>query len=163
MTTFGRALNRVLDKVTQWGSLLALPLVALLFLQWPLRDWIGSGSRQANDIAQWIFALYVAIAIRHTSRRRGHIAAYALAAHYPARVRRALARYGQALCLLPWAIFVLVTAAAPAWRSLRSLESFPDTSNPLYFVIKCSAWLLALLIALQSLADLFVADADGPG
>ncbi len=157
ITAFARALNRTLDRVTRWGALLVLPLSGLLFAQWPLRDLVGAGSRQANDMAQWIFALYVALAIRHATRARGHMAADALARHYRPALGRAIARYGQALCLLPWALFVLASAAAPVWQSLRGLEAFPDTLNPLYFVIKCSVWLLALLIALQSLADLFAA------
>ncbi len=150
-----RTLNRALDEITRWGAALVLPLVALLFLQWPLRDGIGAWSRQANDMAQWIFALYVALAIRHTSRVGGHMAANALASRYPLKLRLAIVRYGQALCVLPWSLFVIFSSAAPVWRSLHTLEAFPDTSNPLYFVIKCSVFLLGLLLALQSLADLF--------
>jgi TRAP-type C4-dicarboxylate transport system permease small subunit len=148
------ALNAGLDKLTFGASLLILPLGALLCAQWPLRDVIGAGSRPANDIAQWTFALYVAFALRHTTRVRGHMAADALAARYPARVREAIQRWGQALCVLPWAGFVLVSGASMAWSSLRGLEAFPDTFNPLYFIIKGSGWLLALLMALQALLDL---------
>ena len=42
------------------------------------------------------------------------------------------------------------------WHSLRSLEAFPDTLDPLYFIIKLSAWLLALLMALQMVVELLV-------
>ncbi len=154
------ALNRALAALTRWGALLVLPLVALLFLQWPLRDVLAAGSRQANDMAQWIFALYVALAIRHTSAIRGHMSATALASRYPLVVRRAIARYGEALCLLPWSLFVLFSSAAPVWHSLASLEAFPDTSNPLYFVIKCSVFLLALLVTLQSPVELMARRAD---
>jgi TRAP-type mannitol/chloroaromatic compound transport system permease small subunit len=154
MSALAGAIDRVLDRVTRWGGWLVLPLALLLCAQWPLRDVVAAGSRQANDIAQWIFALYVALALRQTTRMRGHIAADALAARYAPATRRAIARWGQALCLLPWSLFVLVTSAAPAWQSLLALEAFPDTFDPLYFVIKCSAWLLALLVALQSVADL---------
>jgi len=158
-------LNRVLDATTRWGAVLVLPLIALLFLQWPLRDVVAAGSRQANDAAQWLFALYVALAIAHTSRRGGHMSAAAFAARYPPRIRSAIARFGEPLCVLPWSLFVLFSAAAPTWRSLRSLESFPDTSNPLYFVVKCSVVLLAVLLTLRSLADMVAPrrPADGAG
>ena len=158
-------LNRVLDATTRWGAVLVLPLIALLFLQWPLRDIVAAGSRQANDAAQWLFALYVALAIAHTSRRGGHMSAAAFAARYPPRIRSAIARFGEPLCVLPWSLFVLFSAAAPTWRSLRSLESFPDTSNPLYFVVKCSVVLLAVLLTLRSLADMVAPrrPADGAG
>ena len=157
----GRALNAALDRLTHWGSLLVLPLALLLFAQWPLREAVGAGSALANDTGQWVFALYVALALRHTTRMGGHMRADVLAQRYPRELRRGLARYGQALCVLPWAGFVLVSGAAPVWRSLRSFEAFPETFGPLYFIVKCSAWLLALLLALQALADL-LAPAESP-
>ena len=161
-----RLLQRALDRLTTCAAWLVLPLGALLCAQWPLRDLVAAGSRQANDLAQWIFALYVAFAIRHATRRRAHLAADAWAARRPPATRATLRRWGTAACVLPWTLFVLVDAAAPAWRSVAGLEAFPDTLNPLYFVIKASAWLLALLLALEVTLDLFGADvvADaGPG
>ena len=150
------ALDTALDRLTLLGSLLVLPLSLLLCAQWPLRDLIGAGSRPANDMAQWVFALYVAIALRHTTRVRGHMTADMLAARYPGPLREAIERWGQALCVLPWGVFVLVSGAPMTWQSLRGLESFPDTGNPLYFMVKLGAWLLALLLTLQTLLDLVV-------
>ncbi|MEO8155920.1 MAG: TRAP transporter small permease subunit [Rhizobacter sp.] len=149
------SLTTWLDRLTWVGSLLVLPLSLLLFAQWPLRDVVGSGSRPANDLAQWVFALYVAFALRHTTRVRGHMAADTLAARYPRPVREFIARWGQTACVLPWALFVLVSGAPMAWQSLIGLEAFPDTLNPLYFIVKLSACLLALLMAVQTLLDLF--------
>ena len=143
-----------LDRLTLAGSLLVLPLSLLLFAQWPLRDVVGAGSRPANDLAQWVFALYVALALRHTTRVRGHMAADTLAARYPGAVRDRIARWGHALCVLPWAVFVLASGTPMVWASLRGLEAFPDTANPAYFMIKLAAWLMALLMALQALLDL---------
>jgi TRAP-type C4-dicarboxylate transport system permease small subunit len=142
---------RVLDRATSLGAWLVLPLALLLFAQWPLRDLLGAWSRQANDIAQWLFALYVALAMRETTRRHAHLAAGLLVGRYPPRWRRRLARFGEPLAVLPFALYVIVTSALPTWRSIVGLEAFPDTSNPLYFVIRASAWLLALLMALQAL------------
>jgi len=151
---FARRLQGALDAFTTAGAWLVLPLVALLCVQWPLRDVVAAGSRQANDIAQWIFALYVALAVRHATRRRAHIAADAwAAAHLAPRTRAAIDRFGLVLCTLPWALYVLASGALPVWRSLTQLEAFPDTFNPLYFVIKASAWLLAAMHALQAIVD----------
>lgn len=142
-----------LDRLT-WGvGLLVLPLALLLFAQWPLRDLAGAGSRQANDVAQWVFALYVAFALRHTTRVGGHLATDALVARYPRALRHALQRWGPMLCVLPWAAFVLVSGAPTVWRAVLGWESFPETFNPLYFIIKLSAWLLALLTGLQTVLD----------
>ena len=148
------AINTWLDRLTVAASLLVLPLSLLLFAQWPLRDVVGAGSRPANDLAQWVFALYVAFALRHTTRVRGHMAADTLAARYPRALRDGLQRWGQALCVLPWAVFVVAGGAPIVWQSLRGLEAFPDTFNPLYFVIKIAVWLMALLMGLQALLDM---------
>jgi hypothetical protein len=53
---------------------------------------------------------------------------------------------------------VLFAAAAPAWHSLVAREAFPDTGNPLYFLIRISVVLLALLMALQAIVDLVAPD-----
>ena len=149
-----RRLNRLLDRVTAIGAWAVLPLALLLCAQWPLRDGLGAGARLANDAAQTLFALYVALALRQATRDGAHLAADTLSARYPARARRALARWGGTLAVLPFALFVLVSGAASTWRALVSFESFPDTLNPGYFLIKLAAWLLALGMALQAIADL---------
>jgi TRAP-type C4-dicarboxylate transport system permease small subunit len=148
------ALAAGLDRTTRIGAWLVLPLALLLFAQWPLRDLVGAWSRQANDIAQWIFAIYVALALREATRRRAHMAAAFLIGRYPLRWQRRLARFGEALAVLPWAAFVLFAGAAPTWNSVAELEAFPDTGNPLYFLIRVSTWLLALLMLLQALITL---------
>ena len=156
------ALSGLLDHATRVGAWLVLPLALLLFAQWPLRDAVGAWSRQANDIAQWVFALYVALALREATRQRAHMAAGLFVARYPQRWRERIARYGEAICVLPWAIFVLVVGAVPTWNSIAGLEGFPDTFNPLYFVIRAGAWLLALMVALQAIVDLGGEPATGP-
>lgn len=148
------ALSAGLDRATRFGTWGVLPLALLLFAQWPLRDAIGAWSRQANDIAQWVFALYVAFALREATRQRAHMAAGLFVGRYPQPWRQRIARFGEAICVLPWAIFVVVAGAVPTWNSVLGLEAFPDTFNPLYFVIRASAWLLALLVALQAIVDL---------
>ncbi len=150
-----------LDAATRVAAWLVLPLAVLLFAQWPLRDLVGAWSRQANDIAQWIFALYVAFAVRAATRAKVHMAT-SLGRHATAsRWRRAVDRCGEAVLVLPWAIFVLVSGAAPTWRSVIGLEAFSDTFDPLYFVIRVSAWLLALGVLLEALLVLS-GPADAP-
>jgi TRAP-type C4-dicarboxylate transport system permease small subunit len=140
--------------VVALGQWLVLPVSLLLFLQWPLRDVVQAYSREANDLAQWLFALYVSLAVTDATRQRTHLAADALARRYPDRVRRGIGRLAALLCVLPWSLFVLVAGAAPVWHSLRQLEQFPDTYNPGYFIVKLAAWLLALLALLQALVDM---------
>jgi len=148
---------RWLDWIDRAAMPFAIAIALLLFAQWPLRDLAGSGNgpTQANDLAQWLFALYVAVALRHAGRRGAHLVARPdLAADTSGRFAR-LRRIGAALCVLPWALFLIVTAMVPVWRSVAAFELFPDTFNPGYFMIKVALLLLAVLLALQSALDLW--------
>ena len=138
-------------RVLQW---LILPVVLLLFLQWPLRDLVRSHSREANDLGQWIFAVYVAASVTAATRAHTHLAADVVARRYGARVRATLVRCGAALGLVPWALLVLITSKNLVLNSLLALEGFPDTYNPGYFIIKLALWLLAGLVLAQAVLDI---------
>ena len=55
--------------------------------------------------------------------------------------------------LAPWALFVLYASRQGVWMSLSQLESFPDTYNPGYFLVKLALWVLAGLLFLQAIVD----------
>ena len=131
--------------VVRYAGWLVLPVSLLLFLQWPLRDLLHAWSQQANDLAQWVFALYVAVAVTQATRARTHLAI----GHHAAR------SWLGVLFVLPWAVFILVAGAGPVWQSAWHLEAFGETGNPGYFLVKLAAWLLALLMLLQGITDLF--------
>ncbi len=162
MTGFGRALDRIVGGVVRAGSILVLPVCLLLFLQWPLRDVVQSYSREANDLAQCLFALYVSVAITSTSRRNAHLATDLVAQRYSERTRRVLARVGALFVLVPWSLFILYSAWPMTVQSVRQLEAFPETFNPGYFVLKIALLLAALLVLIQALLDAF-RDRSPPG
>ena len=131
------------------AAALVLPLAVLLFAQWPLRDLLQAYSRQANDVAQILYALYMAVAVTAAS-------------HYGTQLAAGRSRLGPratALALLacvgPWAAFLLWSTAAPVWQSLRSLEKFPETLNPGFFMIRLALWLLAVLVLLHAAATVW--------
>lgn len=146
-------IDRALGRAIAAGRWLVLPVALILFLQWPLRDFVQWGSREANDLGQWIFALYVCLAVTFATRERAHLAVDALAHDYPARVRGGIARWGMLACVAPWALFMAWAVLPTAWRSLMELEHFSETLNPGYFIIKLSCLLLALLALAQALID----------
>ena len=148
-------LDRLIAAVLGAGMVLVLPVSLLLFLQWPLRDWVQAYSREANDLAQLLFALYVALAISYASRRGVHLATDAVAHRYRSITRARLARVASLCVLAPWSAFILWTGGPLVAQSLRDLEAFPETLNPGYFVIKLALWLLALVVLLQALLDAF--------
>src|SRR3954465_2364610 len=146
--------DRTVDRLLAAARWLVLPVALILFLQWPLRDFVQWGSREANDLGQWIFALYVSLAVTFATRERAHLAVDAIAHDYPLRVRAAIARWGGLLCVAPWSVFMLWALWPTALRSALGLEKFPDTLNFGYFLIKLAALLLALLALVQALLDL---------
>ena len=146
-------LNQLVGAVIFGAQWLALPLILLLFLQWPMRDVVRAYSREANDLGQWIFALYVSLAMTFATRERAHLAVDAIAHGYSQRLRRAIARWGGFACVAPWALFMIWTIGPTVQRSVLSLEKFPDTYNPGYFLVKFAALLLAVLALVQALID----------
>lgn len=137
------------------AALLVLPLALMLFAQWPLRELVRAYSREANDLAQIIFALYMGVAVTAASRAGTHLAAGhgvdpGAAIHKPRRWRV----WALLACTAPWAVFILWTSAPQVWRSVQSLERFGETFNPGYFIIKAAMWLMVLLILINALLAL---------
>jgi TRAP-type mannitol/chloroaromatic compound transport system permease small subunit len=149
-----RFLERVVERILAAAKWLALPVVTLLFLQWPLRTMLGHYSREANDVGQWLFAIYVAASIAAATRARAHLAADTIARHYSHATREWLARAGAVFGLIPWSIIVLVTSWGLVRDSALLLERFPDTGNPGYFIIKLALLLMALLVLIEGLLEL---------
>jgi TRAP-type mannitol/chloroaromatic compound transport system permease small subunit len=155
MTTLLRGLDRLIGRVVAAAKWLALPLVVLLFLQWPLRELFRAFSREANDLGQVVFALFVAVSVTAATRAGTHLSVDLLARRYSPATRRCLAQLGAGLGLLPWAVFILVASRTVVVSSVRGLESFQDSGNPGYFVIKVALWVMAAVILGQALVDLF--------
>ncbi len=148
------ALDRLVRATIGAGQWLVLPVLLLLFAQWPLRDWFHAYSREANDLGQIFFAIYVAIALTAATRAGTHLAADALARSYSARTRLLIVRLGALFGLLPWALFMLIAARKIVFWSVMQLELFPDTFNPGYFIIKIATALLAFLVIAQAILDI---------
>lgn len=146
-------IDGVIVRLLRAARWLCLPVALLLFLQWPLREWVQAGSREANDLGQWLFALFVAVSIVAATRVGEHIATDVVSAQFSVETRRRLGRIGICLGLLPWAVFVLWAVAPQISQSLRQAERFPDTANPGYFMVKVALGLLLVLLIVQGLAD----------
>ena len=149
-----RFLDQLVASILAAAKWLALPIVVLLFLQWPLRSIVGLYSREANDLGQWLFALYVAASITAATRAKAHLAADTMARNYSAATRQWLARAGVLFGLIPWSVIVLVTSWSLVRDSMLLLERFPDTGNPGYFIIKLALLLMALLVLIEGLLEL---------
>ena len=150
--------DRLIGQAVAAAQWLALPLILLLFLQWPLRDVVRAHSREANDLGQIIFALFVAVSVTAATRAGTHLAADTLAHRYSTRARRWIKRIGTAASVLPWAIFVIIAGTSFVVPSVRGLEAFADTDNPGYFIIKVALWVMAIAIIAQAIVDILRPD-----
>jgi TRAP-type mannitol/chloroaromatic compound transport system permease small subunit len=146
-------IDHMLETLLRAARWLAPVLAVLLFLQWPLRELVQAYSREANDLAQIVFAFYVGLAVTAATRARAHLVVDSLAAHRSAAVRAWLARGAAALIALPWAALLLVLSLPGVVRSIALLEGFPETYNPGYFLIKVALIVLAAAALLQALLD----------
>jgi TRAP-type mannitol/chloroaromatic compound transport system permease small subunit len=156
-------LDRILNRLVAATSVLVLPVSLLLFLQWPLREWVQAYSREANDLAQALFALYVSVAITAATRHRAHLGADAFARRYHGAVQDRLARLGALFALIPWSLFVIYAAWPSVAQSVGQLESFPETYTAGYFIIRLALLLLALLTLAQGVVEVFRARGEaGP-
>jgi len=66
-----RGVDRLVGLLVAGAKWLALPLITLLFLQWPLRDVVRGWSREANDLGQ-----VVVRAVRGAQRDGGDAGAH---------------------------------------------------------------------------------------
>ena len=147
-----------LDAIVSWIlkalKWIVLAVIALLFLQWPLRDLVQGWSREANDLGQWLFALYVAASITQAGRTGAHLQSQGLGLQLSPSAKLLLHRSGLVLGLIPWAAFILWSGMPMLLQSVAQAERFPDTSNPFYFMIRLALCLMALLVLMQSVIDL---------
>jgi TRAP-type mannitol/chloroaromatic compound transport system permease small subunit len=150
-----RAASRAIETMLHAAMWLALPLAFLLFAQWPLRDLVQAYSREANDLGQILFALYIAVAITAATREGAHLAVDAVARRYTAGTRARIARIASAVVLVPWAVFIMWMSCSPVWQSALQLERFADTLNPGYFIIRFAVLLMAALVLAQAIVDIF--------
>ncbi len=153
-----RGLDRALRWIVAASSIVVLPLSLLLFLQWPLRDVVQAYSREANDLAQVLFAVYVSIGVTAATRHHAHLAADAVARGYSNRLRRTLDTVAALTVVAPWTLFVIYAAWPSIAQSALQLERFPDTYNPGYFLLRIAVLLLALMALLQAIVDVFHRD-----
>lgn len=150
-----RFLDNALEYLIAAGRWLVVPLVLLLFLQWPLRDLVKGWSREANDLGQCFFAVFVALSVTAATRARRHLGTDVVAEQFSPNLKRRLVLLVGIGALAPWSAFVLVSAWPVVKATLSQLEAFPDTYNPGYFIVKSAVALLALLVLAQVLVDCF--------
>jgi TRAP-type C4-dicarboxylate transport system permease small subunit len=149
----GSILARLLDGSLGLLKWLVLPVSALLFLQWPLRELVQQFSREANDLGQILFALYVAASVSAATRAGTHLTASSAAHRYGPRTQQALRIASNVAAVLPWLVFISWSATPMILSSVKNVERFQDSLNPGYFVVKLALWLLAVTLLIATILN----------
>jgi TRAP-type C4-dicarboxylate transport system permease small subunit len=162
-----------MPKAISWivgcAAALVLALAALLFAQWPLREVFQAYSREANDLAQIIFAWYIAAGVAAASWRGVHLVVHAPSSGNTANAsnseRNLSTRWravATAWCVGPWALFMLWSSFPTLVQSVANRERFAETLNPGYFTIRLALVFMLLLMLLWIAVQLRRAWASPP-
>ncbi|HKX08785.1 MAG TPA: TRAP transporter small permease subunit [Stellaceae bacterium] len=141
------------DRVGRAASWLILGVVATLFLQIPMREFVRYGHREVNDIGQVIHATVFMIGAAYAMRWDAHVRVDIFRHHMGPRARAAIELVGTLLFLTPWLAIVARSSIPIVVRSWAELEQFADTYTPGYFLLKTQLLCFSLLVALQALAN----------
>jgi TRAP-type mannitol/chloroaromatic compound transport system permease small subunit len=141
------------DRVGRAASWLILALVATLFLQIPMREFVRYGHREVNDFGQIIHATVFMIGVAYAMRWDNHVRVDIIRQHMGPRARAGIELLGTLLFLVPWLTIVTRSGIPIVLRSWAQLEQFADTYTPGYFLLKTQLLSFGLLVALQALAN----------
>ena len=142
-------------RQASYAIFLVLPLAFLLFAQWPLRAWVEAYSRDANNLAQIVFALYAAAAITAASRAKAHLAFVGYRKLASRKITILWRSWARLACVAPWAVFILWTGVPQMVESTRVMEKFNEGFTPGYFILRIALVLLALLVLVHALGDVY--------
>jgi TRAP-type mannitol/chloroaromatic compound transport system permease small subunit len=146
-------IDAFVDTVGRIASWLILAIVATLFLQIPMREFVRYGHREVNDIGQVIHATVFMIGVAYAMRWDAHVRVDIFRQHMGSRTRAAIDLIGTLLFLAPWLAIVTRSSIPIVLRSWAELEQFADTFTPGYFLLKTQLLSFCLLVALQAFAN----------
>ena len=147
---FAGAADAVVDAVGGTSAWLVLFVIATLFGQWPLREFIGSGHILANDFGQIAHATVFAVGVAYAMRWDGHVRLDVFYHRMSARARTLVDLVGTVLIIVPWAAMVLWFSLPTTLRSVAVFEKFAETWSPGYWLFKILLIAFAALLLLQA-------------
>ena len=154
-TGLGRSAGQIdalCDCVGRWTAWLVPVVIALLFAQLPLREWIGGGHILANDMGQIVHAAVFMLGLSYALRWDRHIRMDAFYRRWTPRRQALVNLLGSLLFVVPWSALMIVYGWMIMLRSVAALERFPETWSPGYFLFKVILIVACALVALQALA-----------
>lgn len=146
-------IDAFVDGVGRVASWLILGVVATLFLQIPMREFVRYGHREVNDFGQVIHATVFMIGVAYAMRWNAHVRVDIFRQRMGPRTRAAIELAGILLFLTPWLVIVTRSAIPIVLHSWAELEQFADTYTPGYFLLKTQLLSFCLLVSLQAIAN----------
>ena len=159
MRAMNNALERLAGRLESWvdgfartAAWLVLAVVFLLFVQNPLREYVGRGQFVANDMGQLTHSTVFMIGIAYAWRWDRQVRVDLFYRNMSARGRALVNLLGTAFLLLPWLALVAWSEVPTAVQSVKLMESFPETGSPGFFVMNIVVLVFVALMALQAIA-----------
>ena len=146
------ALETVVDRVGRAAAWLVLAVVFLLFVQNPLREFVGRGQFFANDMGQLAHAAVFMIGCAYAWRWDRQVRMDLGYRGMGPRKKAVVNLLGTVFLLLPWLVFVTLDAVPAVIDSVKNLEGFPESGSPGFFVMKSLLIAFAATMGLQAAA-----------
>jgi len=140
------------DRIGRAAAWLVLPVIWALFLQIPMRQFVGFGHREVNDIGQLLHAALFMTAIAYALRWDSHVRVDIFYRAMSERHRALVDLVGTVALLWPWLGLLGWYSWPVVLSSWRDQETFLDAGTPGYFLMKALLLVLAALLGLQSFA-----------
>jgi TRAP-type mannitol/chloroaromatic compound transport system permease small subunit len=144
------AIEAVVDRIGRAMAWLVLAVVLLLFVQNPLREYVGRGQFFANDMGQLSHAAVFMIGVAYAWRWDRQVRVDLFYRNMGPRAKAVVNLLGTVFLLLPWLAFVTRDAVPAAIESVQLVERFPDTGSPGFFVMKSLLLAFAAMMSLQA-------------
>jgi TRAP-type mannitol/chloroaromatic compound transport system permease small subunit len=146
------AIEDVVDRIGRVMAWLVLAVVFLLFVQNPLREYVGRGQFFANDMGQLSHAAVFMIGVAYAWRWDRQVRVDLFYRSMRPRTKAFVNLLGTVFLLLPWLAFVTWDAVPTVIDSVRLREHFPETGSPGFFVFKSILLAFAAMMSLQAAA-----------
>ena len=147
-----RRCEAVVDAVGRTAAWIVLAVVLLLFVQNPLREYVGRGQFFANDMGQLSHAAVFMIGVAYAWRLDRHVRVDLVYGDMSPRAKAIVNLLGTLFLLLPWLVLVAWDAVPTAMDSIRLVERFPETGSPGFFVMKSLLVAFVATMGLQVVA-----------
>lgn len=146
------ALETTVDWVGRAVAWVVLAVVFFLFVQNPLREYLGRGQFFANDMGQLSHAAVFMIGVAYAWRWDRQVRVDLFYRRMSARARALVNLLGTLFLLLPWLALVAWNAVPTVIDSVKLLEQFPESGSPGFFVMKALLLAFVAMLGLQAIA-----------